>query len=312
MLKVAITVFSLDENRRLPSCGLAIACTLCMCLSSGALAQGATDEHKTFRLHATVFEAGTPGNGTSSSIKEPSWSPEGIGDGENIALTEEKKGESEEPAASKSKGESQAKTSGGGESDRGGAPTDQAALEKPAATEASSSAAEAKKGAVSVVRPAEPASTTAAPQTKSLDATGVDWSQWANELADRWYKNLIELERKSGKGFNTLRPAKIRFTCYPDGSIKNIILIRSCGVSEYDRMQIQALKKTPPLPPFPAGTKRKSITMQQGWESRRKKKGEKDFELGSYGKRMPVERVRLKSQPRPKRPPVKGAAGKRP
>lgn len=117
----------------------------------------------------------------------------------------------------------------------------------------------------------------------------IDWSKWFSTLADRWHLRLRTMERKKHVVFVTTCPAQIRFTCFSDGSIGFVSLQKSSGVDEYDSMQIKALLACAPLPPFPTGTKRSKITVVQGWESRRKRLGEKDFELGSFGKEYPKE-----------------------
>ncbi|HEY9870597.1 MAG TPA: TonB family protein, partial [Candidatus Obscuribacterales bacterium] len=269
---------------------------LSLATAGSAVAQVPDQRPATFKLHAVVFDGALPGAGSLSHSVGPFWSHDGVGDGQTIAVSEEKKGA---PAVGEPAGGGDAAQ----ESKQSAADQSGPGTEKPQAGAAPSSASSKDKtGVNSEASQGSAAQTQAKPAGASrpgkLEGTGVDWSQWANELADRWYKNLIALERKSGKGFNTARPAKIRFTCYPDGSIKNISLYRSCGISEYDRMQIEALKQVQPLPPFPPGTRRKSITMLQGWASGPKTKGQKDFELGSYGKRMPVERVRTRPKPK--------------
>ena len=133
-------------------------------------------------------------------------------------------------------------------------------------------------------------------QKKAIDAIGVDWSSWVSQLADCWYEKLLALEKQSGKHFRTLRPARIKFTCYADGTIGQISIYRSCGIAAYDKMQIEALKQTAPLSAFPAGSKRKSRTLLQGWESHPRVPGEPEFKPGSYGKYFPVEKVRPKSK----------------
>lgn len=133
-----------------------------------------------------------------------------------------------------------------------------------------------------------------AQHSKAMGGVGVDWSSWASKLADRWYEKLITLEKQSGRHFHTRRPARIKFTCYPDGTIGQISVFRSCGVPAYDRMQIEALKQTVPLPAFPAGSRRKSFTLLQGWESHPRVPGESEFTPGSYGKNFPLERLKPK------------------
>ncbi len=130
--------------------------------------------------------------------------------------------------------------------------------------------------------------------TVSKGEFGVDWSAWISDLADRWYKNLKNMEYRCGKVINTKRTALIKFTCYRDGSIGGVSLKQSSGVPFYDQMQIEALKRVTPLPPFPSGTRRYFYTLLQGWEGHPATAGAKDFQLGSYGKNFPVEHIHQK------------------
>ncbi len=126
----------------------------------------------------------------------------------------------------------------------------------------------------------------------SLNEYGVDWSRWVGELNDRWYLNLKNLEDQSGYQFHTVRPALIKFTCYPNGQIGDISLKQSSGVDLYDRMQVEALLQVTPLPPFPRGTQRTSFTLMQGWESHPRKRGEQDYRPGGFARGIPMEIVR--------------------
>lgn len=119
----------------------------------------------------------------------------------------------------------------------------------------------------------------------------IDWSTYVGNLADRWFYVLRNTESMLGIQFATPRAALIQFTCYADGTIGNVVLKQSSGVPAYDRLQIESLLAVVPTPPFPAGTKRKSITLCQGWESHPKRPGEEDFQPGSFGKDFPAERV---------------------
>lgn len=130
--------------------------------------------------------------------------------------------------------------------------------------------------------------------TVSHGETGVDWSKWVGVLADRWYLNLKNLEFRSAKIFRTARPALIHFTCYRNGTMSNVYLRQTCGVPAYDQMQIEALKRCTPLPPFPEGSVRQSYSLLQGWECHPREAGESDFKPGSYGKNFPVEHVSVK------------------
>lgn len=126
----------------------------------------------------------------------------------------------------------------------------------------------------------------------------VNWSHWVSAQADRWFYILRSAESGLGIRFDCPRAALIQFTCYADGSIGNIVLKQSSGVPAYDRLQVEALMATQPLAPFPPGTVRKHITLVQGWESHRKKPGERDFQPGSFGRDFPAEVVRQWSRAR--------------
>lgn len=125
-----------------------------------------------------------------------------------------------------------------------------------------------------------------------LQEYNVDWRRWVSGLADKWFYILRGAEYTLGVQFSTPRAALIQFTCYADGTIGNVVLKQSSGVPAYDRLQLEALLATVPTTPFPAGTKRNSITLIQGWESHPKKEGEEDFQPGSFGQDFPAERVR--------------------
>lgn len=119
----------------------------------------------------------------------------------------------------------------------------------------------------------------------------VDWAPWVANLATRWYQNLRGTEELFGLCFQTPKPALIQFTCYADGHIGNVILKQSSGVIAYDKIQIVSLAHVQPLPPFPRGTQRKSITLLQGWESHCKKPGEEDFQPWNFATKYPREKV---------------------
>jgi TonB C terminal len=133
----------------------------------------------------------------------------------------------------------------------------------------------------------------AAPVDKSyLQEYAVDWSGWIAKLADRWYFVLRMNEDVVGNQYVTARPALIQFTCYNNGQIGNMFLKQSSGDINYDRLQMIALMQVAPLPAFPQGTNRSSITLVQGWESHIKQAGEQDFVPGSFGKSFPMEKVK--------------------
>lgn len=139
-----------------------------------------------------------------------------------------------------------------------------------------------------------------AQQTESQSETGVDWSDWASKLADSWFKNLKSMEFISKKKWTTTRPAQIQFTCHRDGHISGFLIHQSSGNPAYDQMQIEALKRTQPLPPFPEGSKKWVRQFVMGWEAHPRKAGEGDYKPGSYGKNMPVERVKTRHKLPPK------------
>lgn len=124
-----------------------------------------------------------------------------------------------------------------------------------------------------------------------LKERNVPWASWVGQVADRWYYILRSHEESAGVQFVTQRAALFEFTCYADGRIGNISLKQSSGNEIYDHMQVIALLQTAPLPPFPAGTKRSSITLIQGWESHLRQTGEQDYVPGSFGRNFPSERV---------------------
>lgn len=119
----------------------------------------------------------------------------------------------------------------------------------------------------------------------------VDWASWLSKVADRWFFILDQYERQSGTHYVTRQPALFRFTCYNNGQIANVTMKQSSGNDIYDRMQMVALMQSMPVPPFPAGTRRQTITLVQGWESHVRQAGESDYVPGSFGRGFPVEKV---------------------
>lgn len=138
---------------------------------------------------------------------------------------------------------------------------------------------------------APPTSGAVTKASSSLEDYSINWSPWMRVLADRWFGNLQCAEHASGYRFHTLRPAMIQFTCYADGQIGNVVLKQSSGIAYYDRLQMATLLASAPLPPFPQGTERKSLTLVQGWESHRKEAGEREFEPTEFAARFPQEKV---------------------
>ena len=119
----------------------------------------------------------------------------------------------------------------------------------------------------------------------------VDWATWLSKVADRWFFVLDQYERQSGTHYVTRQPALFRFTCYNNGQIANVTMKQSSGNVAYDRLQMVALMQSMPVPPFPVGTQRQTITLVQGWESHVRQAGESDYIPGSFGKGFPMEKV---------------------
>lgn len=119
----------------------------------------------------------------------------------------------------------------------------------------------------------------------------VDWASWLAKVADRWFFILDQYEKSTGQHYVTLRPALFKFTCYNTGQIANIAMKQSSGNVTYDRLQMVALIQSMPVPQFPAGTRRQTITLVQGWESHVRQAGESDYIPGSFGRGFPVEKV---------------------
>jgi hypothetical protein len=149
--------------------------------------------------------------------------------------------------------------------------------------------------------PAQPVAQPQVPQEQpasSMIEYGVDWSRWVGQLADRWYYKLTQLEEQSGLQFHTSRPCLIKFTCYPNGQVSEMLLKQTSGVPLYDQLQGQALLQCQPIQPFPQGTQRNSFTIVLGWESHPRKHGERDYKPGSFGRGFPMEIVKQWMNPR--------------
>ena len=119
----------------------------------------------------------------------------------------------------------------------------------------------------------------------------VDWATWLAKVADRWFFILDQYEQQTHTHYVTQQPALFRFTCYSSGQISNITMKQSSGNVVYDRLQMVALIQSMPVPPFPGGTQRQTITLVQGWESHVRQAGESDYIPGSFGKGFPMEKV---------------------
>src|SRR5262249_19655749 len=115
----------------------------------------------------------------------------------------------------------------------------------------------------------------------------VAWEPWRHKLNKRWLDQLQKLETASSYYFVTPEDAHVVFTCSSDGKISNVYLNGSCGVGPYDQLQIQALINSMPVPPFPKGTQRTTITLSEGWGSH---PNEKNF--NDVSRKLGKERVR--------------------
>lgn len=92
----------------------------------------------------------------------------------------------------------------------------------------------------------------------------VDWSGWMSEVGDRW-STVFNATARGGK-FRTDGPTLIQFTCKSDGTISEIGLARSSGDIVCDENQIRSLVNCMPLPAFPIGSRKQTITMLYVWE----------------------------------------------
>jgi TonB family protein len=92
----------------------------------------------------------------------------------------------------------------------------------------------------------------------------VDWSLWMDEVGSRW-SAVFNSAYNRGK-FHADGLAFVQFTCKADGSITEVSLEKSSGDPMCDRSQIEALVNCMPLPAFPVGSAKKSVTMMYVWE----------------------------------------------
>jgi hypothetical protein len=112
----------------------------------------------------------------------------------------------------------------------------------------------------------------------------VDWSVWMNEVGDRW-STVFNSAYNNGK-FHTDGPAFVQFTVKADGSISEIMMAKGSGDIMCDRSQVEALVNCMPLPAFPVGSARKSVTLLYVWE---------------YGNRGHIAKAAAKPAPAPAR-----------
>lgn len=90
---------------------------------------------------------------------------------------------------------------------------------------------------------------------------GVDFSPWLHliyyRVRDNWYSVIPELIRTRTKG-----KVVIIFDVHSNGRIDNIAVIRSSGLSPYDRAAVSSVKLSEPFPGFPVAFKGELITVQ--------------------------------------------------
>ena len=93
------------------------------------------------------------------------------------------------------------------------------------------------------------------------DTLGVDFGSWLRlvyyRVRDNWYAVIPELIRSGTKG-----KVVIIFDIHSNGRIDNLQVVRSSGLSPYDRAAVSSLKLSEPFPSFPHAFKGQSITLQ--------------------------------------------------
>ncbi|HEX2524581.1 MAG TPA: TonB family protein [Terriglobia bacterium] len=93
------------------------------------------------------------------------------------------------------------------------------------------------------------------------DTLGVDFGSWLRlvyyRVRDNWYAVIPELIRSGTKG-----KVVIIFDIHTNGRIDNLQVVRSSGLSPYDRAAVSSLKLSEPFPSFPHAFKGQSLTLQ--------------------------------------------------
>jgi TonB family protein len=93
------------------------------------------------------------------------------------------------------------------------------------------------------------------------DTLGVDFGSWLRlvyyRVRDNWYAVIPELIRSGTKG-----KVVIVFDIHSNGRIDNLQVVRSSGLSPYDRAAVSSLKLSEPFPSFPHAFKGESLTLQ--------------------------------------------------
>src|SRR5262245_37374814 len=93
------------------------------------------------------------------------------------------------------------------------------------------------------------------------DTLGVDFGSWLRlvyyRVRDNWYAVIPELIRSGTKG-----KVVIIFDIHNNGRIDNLQVVRSSGLSPYDRAAVSSLKLSEPFPNFPNAFRGESLTLQ--------------------------------------------------
>ncbi len=93
------------------------------------------------------------------------------------------------------------------------------------------------------------------------DAQGVDFSSWLRILffrvRDNWFAVIPEVIRSGLQGRVVLI-----FDVRRDGKVENLEVVRSAGMSPYDRAAISSIKLSEPFPNFPQGFSGARLTLQ--------------------------------------------------
>jgi TonB family protein len=93
------------------------------------------------------------------------------------------------------------------------------------------------------------------------DTLGVDFGSWLRlvyyRVRDNWYAVIPELIRSGTKG-----KVVIIFDIHSNGRIENLQVVRSSGLSPYDRAAVSSLKLSEPFPSFPHAFKGEFLTLQ--------------------------------------------------
>ena len=93
------------------------------------------------------------------------------------------------------------------------------------------------------------------------DTQGVDFSPWLHliyyRVRDNWYSVIPELIRTGTKG-----KVVLIFDVRNNGRAESLQVLRSSGLSPYDRAAVSSVKLSEPFPSFPTAFKGELITVQ--------------------------------------------------